>query len=73
MACLGDPLELSEEVGKWAKQMVGFSREGQQDLSPEAFFGKWTNRKVGFSKEGQQDPWPEAIIECELLLIRKSL
>lgn len=37
VACLEDPLEFSKEVGKWAKQMVGFSREGQQDPSPETF------------------------------------
>lgn len=37
VACLEDPLELSKEVGKWAKQMVGFSKKGEHDLSPEAF------------------------------------
>lgn len=30
-------LELSKDVGKWANPVVGFSKEGQQDPSPEAF------------------------------------
>lgn len=37
VACLVDPLELSKEVSKWTKQIVGFAKGGQRDPSPEAF------------------------------------
>lgn len=37
VACLAGILELSREVSKWTKQIVGFAKGGQQDPSPEAF------------------------------------
>lgn len=36
-ACLADLLELSKEVSKQTKQIVGFAKGGQQDPSQEAF------------------------------------
>lgn len=36
-AYLADLLEVSEEVCKWTKQIVGFAKGGRQDPSPEAF------------------------------------
>jgi len=36
-AWLAGLLEVSEGVGKWTKQIVGFAKRGRQDPSPEAF------------------------------------